>query len=351
MVDSVHEVAYSGNRSDDALTRFPLADNRGTSLVQRGPPLENRVTRKSAADLAAAARQKAADLAAAITQRTVSRAQVKAEEQFEAAISTAIQENMAESRALAQASYDDVYHQGYYRAVKSQIAAKAAVEAASRATMAASQMAQVVGREVVFKILLEHTELGAGTTVEVLLRDLEMKIGTYSGKVQAYWLRHPQMPGLEAFLKQIRGMEHQVLARVDQVFDSEAMTRLMLGIVALSHTAMLFDYKIQHETRQIARVFNHDPQYDAREEMSTKMKSEVALFRFLKHMTSMEKLLQAHEDIKAASKVDAGATSDSAAEIVDAGVTSDSAAKKVDAGVTSDLVARKADAGVTSDLS
>jgi len=214
----------------------------------------------------------------------------------------AISKLMAEAKAVAQSAHDQAYHYGYYKAIKAERAAKAAAEVANDAVTTALQKAKVMGREVVFKQMLEHTDLGSAATVGQLQRNLETTIKNYVAKVQQNFHKYPKIVKLRGFLEQMNVLENQIRARRGQVFDSELMTKLMLSMLSVTNTAMYFEYVIKQEFHSMERAF----QQDIKQEMSMKMKSEIGLDGFLKHITAMENIIKAHKEVKAAVEFEDG---------------------------------------------
>lgn len=279
------EESYSEDLFDDTLTQWHVGGNCSTHLLQL-KLFEN------CADHNTSDEQAKADLADLIAERTAAQLQFQAEMEFEAVLRTAISELMAKAKAVAQAAHDQVYHHGYYRAVKAERAAQAAGEAVNKALTAAVQKAKVVGREVVLKKMLEHTDLGSGATVGQLLQNLNATVKNFVQRVHGHCHKYPKIVGLHGFLEQVRALEKQIRARSCQAFDSEVMTKLMLLIISVTNKALYFEYLIENEVHGEKRAVHQNITQD----MSSKMQSEIGLDRFLKHITLLEETLKAHEE-------------------------------------------------------
>lgn len=277
--DSEREAAHSVDSVSDPLTRA-RATVSSASLLQLKPP-EDSIHPSILATQGSAVQSQ-------LDERD-------AEEAFEVVLQAALLTLMSEAKAMAQALHDKKYHHGYYRAVKAERAAKAAEEAVKQAIAAASLKATVVGRDVVFKKILEHTDLDRHATLEELLHILESKVDQYTQKVEGNLRLFPAFVELQEFVHQMRDLQKKIRARKGQPFDCEFMTRVMLWIISITNKAMYFEYVMKCEAHSIKRAC----QKDIEQEMPIKMKSEIGLFGFLRDMSAMEDVLKQHEEARA----------------------------------------------------
>jgi len=155
----------------------------------------------------------------------------------------------------------------------------------------------VVRKLSVFKTLVKHTGLGSGGTgvsVKQLMDDSENQVKKYLSRTEELYQRHPEMIGLESFLRQMKTIFYHVKERIGQPFDSEIMTKLSLAMTKLMIKLLYFEYKIAHEAKSMKRHLQEDVLTNI--EMSDKMKSEVGLHAFLEHVSKMEGISAGKQD-------------------------------------------------------
>jgi len=280
------EVIYSGNRPNAAVT---LSHGSTTVLQIRPPdaqdtqfafPVYNPASKEHLQKAKVA-------MAAAITDRY--QGWRESEMDFEAVLVAAITGIIKEAKAVAKADHNNEFHEGYYIAVKAEAAATAAIEAADEAVTKAGQKAKMSAGPMVLKKLLEleNIELGQGPAVEQLLDDMEKRVKTYVAQVAELSARYLGDPGTELFLEEMQLIGDQVRAMKAQAFDGEVMTKVSLWLFRKMLELLEFDYVTTHKGASIPRSL----QQDEPPEMSNKMKSEVGLFGFLKHISEIEKKL------------------------------------------------------------
>lgn len=272
-------VVHPQNTPNDAVTLSQEAHNRVASL----PQLEN----------SEVPRERTIAQLQQTKRHLEFYSQFKAAREFEQVLQEVIVDIMAEAKARAKAVHDEVFHHGWNRAVKSKTAAVAAADKLEKALTIVLEKARLVGKEAVFRTLLKQTKLSRGATGKQLLNDIGGKVKHYLKVAEEQYQKYPKMSGLEAFREEMKAMQRRVIVGHRKPFDSEEMTKLSLGVLTAMSKSLYFEYKINHES--ILRVL----QQDINQQMSTKMKSEVALDGFLRHISTIEGIFQGELEMSA----------------------------------------------------